>query len=194
MALLTFNILGGFEVRLGNGRGLPVPTNKAQALLAYLALPPGRTHPRDKLAALLWGERGDEQARHSLRQALVAIGKALVGVRPLPLLVEGESIALDPAAIEVDAAAFERRVAEGTPAALEEAAALYHGDLLAGLGVTEPSFEQWLLGERERLREVAIEALAKLLRHQSSSGTIEAAIQTAVRSLALDPWQEAVHR
>ncbi len=194
MALLTFNLLGGFEVRLGDGRGLPVPTNKAQALLAYLALPPGRAHPRDKLAALLWGERGDEQARHSLRQALVAIRKALVGVRPLPLLVEGESIALDPAAIDVDAAAFERLVAEGTPAALEEAAALYHGDLLAGLGVSEPSFEQWLLGERERLREVAIEALAKLLRHQTSTGTIEAAIQTAVRSLALDPWQEAVHR
>jgi DNA-binding SARP family transcriptional activator len=146
------------------------------------------------LAALLWGERGDEQARHSLRQALVALRKTLVGVRPLPLLVEGESIALDPAAVEVDAAAFERLVTEGTPAALEEATALYHGDLLAGLGVTEPAFEEWLLGERERLRELAIEALAKLLRHQTDTGALESAIRTAVRLLALDPWQEAVHR
>jgi DNA-binding SARP family transcriptional activator len=194
MALLTFNLLGGFQVRLGDGRGLPVPTNKAQALLAYLALPPGRTHPRDKLAALLWGDRGDEQARHSLRQALVALRKALVGVRPLPLLVGGESIALDPAAVEIDVVAFERLVTEGTPAALGEATALYHGDLLAGLGVTEPSFEDWLLGERERLRELAIEALAKLLRHQTDAGALESAIRTAVRLLALDPWQESVHR
>ena len=194
MGLLSFNLLGGFQARLGDGRGLPVPTNKAQALLAYLALPPGRAHPRDKLAALLWGDRGDEQARHSLRQTLVDLRKALVGVRPLPLLIDGESIALDPAAVEVDAAAFERLVADGSPGALEEATALYHGDLLAGLGVTEPSFEEWLLGERERLRELAIDALARLLRHQTDAGALEAAIQTAVRSLALDPWQEAVHR
>ncbi len=194
MALLAFNLLGGFEVRLEDGRSLPVPTNKAQALLAYLALAPGRTHPRDKLAALLWGDRGDEQARHSLRQALVALRKALVGVRPLPLLIDGDSIALDPKAVEVDAAVFERLVTDGSPAALEEATALYHGDLLAGLGVTEPSFEEWLLGERERLRELAIEALAKLLHHQTDAGALESAIRTAVRLLALDPWQEAVHR
>ena len=194
MGLVSFNLLGGFQARLGDGRGLPVPTAKAQALLAYLALPPGRAHPRDKLAALLWGDRRDAQARHSLRQALVALRKTLAGVRPPPLLIDGESVALDPAAVEVDATAFEQLVADGSPAALEEAAALYHGDLLAGLGVTEPTFEEWLLGERERLRELAIEALSKLLRHQSDAGAIEAAIQTAVRSLAFDPWQEAVHR
>lgn len=50
---LRLNLLGGFEVRLASGPVVTLPTRKAQALLAYLAVRPGRTHPRDKLAGLL---------------------------------------------------------------------------------------------------------------------------------------------
>jgi hypothetical protein len=50
------------------------------------------------------------------------------------------------------------------------------------------------VAERERLRELALEALARLLAHQTKTGGTERAIQTAVRLLALDPLQEAVHR
>jgi hypothetical protein len=55
MARLTLTLLGGFQARLGTGPPLTLPTKKIQAFLAYLALPPGREHTRDKLAALLWG-------------------------------------------------------------------------------------------------------------------------------------------
>jgi hypothetical protein len=37
---------------------------------------PGQAHPRDKLAALLWGGIRDDSARASLRQALFAVRKA----------------------------------------------------------------------------------------------------------------------
>jgi len=70
---------------------------------------------------------------------------------------------LNPAVVEVDVVLFERRVAEATATTLQEAAELYQGDLLAGLAVSEAGFEEWLLPERERLRELAIDALAKLL-------------------------------
>jgi hypothetical protein len=60
--------------------------------------------------------------------------------------------------------------------------------------VREPAFEEWLLTERERLRELAVEALARLLAHHARSGAAEPAIQTALRLLMLDPLQEAVHR
>jgi len=53
----------GIRCALGSGPPLPLGTRKAHALLAYLAVPPGRTHSRDKLAALLWGNSGHEQAR-----------------------------------------------------------------------------------------------------------------------------------
>jgi DNA-binding SARP family transcriptional activator len=194
MARLSLSLLGSFEARLAAGHPLGLPTKKAQALLAYLALPLGQAHPREKLAALLWGDTGDEQARNSLRHTLVVLRKTLPRTRPPALLVEGPTLALNPAAVDVDVAAFERRVAEGTPTALEHAAALYRGDLLDGFALREAPFEDWLLAERERLRELALAALGRLLAHQSQAGATERAIRTAARLLTLDPLQEEVHR
>jgi DNA-binding SARP family transcriptional activator len=72
MARLALTLLGGFQARLGAGPPLTLPTKKIQALLAYLALPPGREHARDKLAVLLWGDLSQATpatacARRSLR-------------------------------------------------------------------------------------------------------------------------------
>ena len=194
MAQLRLTLFGGFEARHETGEVLTLPSRKAQALLAYLALPLGRAHPRDKLAALLWGDIREESARASLRQVLFIVRKALGDSESAVLRHDGEALGLVPAAVEVDVTTFERAVVEGTPEALARAAALYHGDLLAGLVVDEMSFEEWLLGERERLRELALEALAKLLAHQRGGGAMEAAVGTALRLLTLDPLQEAVHR
>jgi hypothetical protein len=51
---------------------------------------------------------------------------------PSALLVEGQTLALSPDAVDVDVMAFEERVAEGTPEALARAVDLYRGDLLLG--------------------------------------------------------------
>jgi DNA-binding SARP family transcriptional activator len=194
MVAVRLTLLGGFEARLASGDAVSLPTKKAQALLAYLGLRPGQAHQRDKLAALLWGERSDGHARDGLRHALVVLRKALAGVQPPALQSEGQMLTLNPAVVEVDVAAFERCVREGTPKALERAAELYRGDLLLGSTVSEPLFEEWLVAERERLRESALESLARLLAHQTKTRGTERAIQTAVRLLALDPLQEAAHR
>lgn len=194
MARLSIGLLGGFQAHLESGEVLTFQTKKVQALLAYLALPLGQVHPRDKLAALLWGEMRDEQARANLRHALFDLRRNLGAAAPSALLATGDTVALDPAAVDLDVATFARLVGEGTPAAIEQATALYQGDLLAGLIVKEEAFETWLTDERERLREVAMEALAKLLSHQGKAGAAEAAVRTALRLLTLDPLQETVHR
>src|SRR5437870_1039018 len=62
MARVTLTLLGGFQLRV-ESRPIPVPVKKAQALLAYLALPPGRPHARESLTGLLWGDAGDALAR-----------------------------------------------------------------------------------------------------------------------------------
>jgi DNA-binding SARP family transcriptional activator len=191
---LRVTLLGGFEARLRSGAVVRLPNRKAQALLAYLGIRPGQGHARDKLAALLWGEKSDDQARGDLRHALVALRRALAGVDPQPLHVQGQTLALYADAVDVDAAIFERLVGEGTMPALEQAAELYRGDLLLGFSLSEPLFEEWLVAERERLREVAVEALTRLLAEQAKTAPTERAIQTAVRLLALDPLQETVHR
>jgi DNA-binding SARP family transcriptional activator len=193
MARLNLTLLGGFQGRLGAAVPLTLPTRKSQALLAFLALPPGRSHPRAKLASLLWGGMREPQARSGLRQSLFTLRKA-VDVEPPALLIDGQTVALNPTSVDVAVVEFERQVAEGTLAALERAAALYRGELLEGLALQEAPFEEWILAERERLRELALEALAKLLRQQRATGATEAALQTALRLLALDPLQEPVHR
>ena len=104
-------------------------------------------------------------------------------------------MAVNRVGVEVDVVTFERCIAEGSPQALEQAAEVYRGDLLLGFTLNEPLFEEWLVAERERLREKALEALARLLTHQSKAAGTERAIQTAVLALlGLDPLQEAVHR
>jgi DNA-binding SARP family transcriptional activator len=193
-APLSLTLLGGFQARLNSSRALTLPTKKAQALLACLALRPGQAHARARLAGLFWGDTGEEQARNSLRQALFALRRALPDSRPPALVMNRETVALSPAAAEVDVAVFEECVARATPEALERAAALYQGDLLEAFDLKEAAFEEWLLPERERLRELALSALNRLLTHQSAAGASERAVQTAMRLLALDPLQEAVHR
>src|SRR4030095_9375990 len=92
------------------------------------------------------------------------------------------------------AVTFVRLAQTGDPEALARAVELYRGDLLEGLAFRGALFEDWLMIERERLRELVLEALARLLAHQTATAQPERAIQTAVRLLGLDPLQEAVHR
>src|SRR6266849_5665881 len=193
MPRLHLTVLGGFQLRV-DSRAIPLPAKKAQALLAYLALHPGRPHGRDTLVGLLWAEASEPRARHSLRQTVFRLRKIFARARNAALVVRGDTIALKTAAISVDALEFQRRVRRGTPAALETALALYQGALLEGVHVAEASFDEWLRPERERFRESALEALTKLLTHHMKRGAVEAAVQTAGRLLALDPLREDVHR
>src|SRR5262249_24902248 len=118
MDRLTLRLLGGFHAELGAGIPLPLTARKDQALLVYLAVRPGPSHPRDKLATLLWPETSDDQARQSLRVTLVALRRALSSASPTALVAETESLSLSASAVEVDVVAFERCIAEGTPEAL----------------------------------------------------------------------------
>ena len=194
MARLKIHLFGGFRVEAEPRTRLAVSRRKGQALLALLALRPGTGYAREALTALLWPESGDEEARHSLRQELHALRRVLAPTRTRALVVSGERIALDPDAIEVDVATFERLSAEGRPEALRRAADLYEGDLMVGIGVREGEFEEHLRSERERLRARAIAVLTRLLAHQAQQGPIEGAIETALRLLVMDPTQESVHR
>jgi DNA-binding SARP family transcriptional activator len=192
-ARLHLKLLGGFETRLATGAPVTLPTRKAQALLAYLAVRAGHTHARDKLAAFLWGDRGDVQARDSLRHTLVELRKILPE-RPPSLMGEGRTVTLAPAAIDVDVVHFETLVKATRTEDLARATELYQGDFLDGFVVREPAFEEWLVAERERLRELALGALRRLLEQQTRAAAGEAAIRTALRLLALDATQEVAHR
>src|SRR5215471_14398364 len=99
---VDLRLFGGFQARLRHGPSLRVPTRKAQALLAYLALPCGVAHPRDKLAALLWGDMREGQARTNLRQTLFMLRKALPNGISESLRIDAVNVALEPATVTVD--------------------------------------------------------------------------------------------
>jgi TolB-like protein/DNA-binding SARP family transcriptional activator/Tfp pilus assembly protein PilF len=193
MASLQLRLLGGFEARTG-GREADIPGRKERALLAFLAIPPGERRSRDKLAGLLWSDRADSQARDSLKQAVFKLRKALDSVRPSPIRVDREFVSLDSAAIAVDVAEFEQLLGTGTPEAVARATALYRGDLLDGLDGRDPAFDDWLLMERQRLRTMARDGLARLLDLHLASGAHDQAAVVARRLLGLDPLREVAHR
>src|SRR4029453_3187089 len=114
---------------------------------------------------------------------------SLRGADPEPLQIHANTVALDPAAVSVDVGAFVRGMAEATPSALAESLALYAGDFLEGLTVQEAPFEDWLLAQRRRLRELALGGLTRLLAPARA-----AAVKPRQRLLNLDPLQEPVPR
>jgi TolB-like protein/DNA-binding SARP family transcriptional activator/cytochrome c-type biogenesis protein CcmH/NrfG len=193
MTSLELVLLGGFQVRAA-GQAIDVSGRKERALLAVLAMPPGEPRSRDKLAGLLWSDRGDKQARDSLKQAVLRLRKSFGTLHPLPIVPDRASLTLDAAEVAVDVQEFEQLIGNGTPDAVARAATLYRGDLLDGLDVRDPAFEEWLLFERQRLRDLARAALARLLELHMASDAHDQAGAAARRLLALDPLQESAHR
>ena len=103
MASLQLKLLGGFVAGNSTGRPIEIAGRKNQALLAYLALSQGKKVSREKLVGLLWSDRGEAQARSSLRQALLTLRRDLEGLDPPPLVFDGDAIAVDGSAVSTDA-------------------------------------------------------------------------------------------
>src|SRR2546425_9922581 len=110
---------------------------------------------------------------------MYVLRKALPETEPPALLMEGETIALNGDAVDVDTSVFERLVSERTPEALERAVALYRGELLEGIGVDEAPFAEWLASEQERLRGLAGQGLPGTPARQSEAWQTQKADQTA---------------
>jgi len=194
MAAAALTLFGGFGVQAPREGAIDLLGQKERALLAFLALPLGTTHSRDKLASLLWSDRGDPQARDSLKHALTSLRQCLQSVDSPAIIADRQSVRLDPAAVSTDVAAFERLLSAGTPESIAQAIALYRGDLLDDISIRDAAFEDWLLVERQRLRRLLEEALATLVARAMAAGERERAEAAAQRLLALDPLREAAAR
>src|SRR5262245_22321060 len=80
-------LLGGFQARAA-GQVVDVLGRKERALLTVLAMPAGEPGSREKLAGLLWSARSDNQARDSLKQALVRLRKSFSSLYSLPIVTD----------------------------------------------------------------------------------------------------------
>jgi WD40 repeat protein/DNA-binding SARP family transcriptional activator len=198
---LHLTLLGSPHIRLDDQLLTEFATTKAQALLFYLAVTAHSAaqrapHSRDSLAALLWGEMTDTQAKQNLRAVLPDL-RRLVGDH---LRIERQTVAFDHSSPHwLDVAVLRRGLAPGqTPADLatrQAAVDLYQGEFLSGFYVhNAPAFEIWALEQREQLHVLAVEALFTLVREYMQREAYASALAANRRLLFLEPWSEPAHR
>lgn len=202
-------LFGRMEIRRGGARIVNFPYDKVQALLAYLLLETPKPHARDRLAGLLWPTDEEAAARHSLRQALFQLRKALAEKdADVPLILATRTaIRRNPdAPLEMDVVTFDRLLAqatdrekEGVPEqaaqALSQAIDLYRGEILPELSpVDAVPFQHWLQGKRQKYHERAVRVLEQLLEQVEVRQDERKVLRYAQRLVALEPWRETAQR
>ena len=206
-AHLSISLLGSFRVTL---QGEPVTSfvsDKARALLAFLAVEAGQPHRREALVGLLWPEYPERSARASLRNVLANV-RQVIGDRevdPPFLCIERQTIQFNPEAdVHVDVTAFTEGLeqASASPQShaetvheLEAAVALYQGGFLEGFSLPDsPAFEEWALLKREQLQRQALGALGRLADHYEQRAEYERALRFAWRRVEADPYRGVAQR
>jgi DNA-binding SARP family transcriptional activator len=157
---------------------------RLQRFLALIALRRDAQH-RSRLAFELWPDSEERQARTNLRKLLHDFRHSLPDV--------GEFVEIDNETVrwirtgpsEVDVLRFRDALAAGD---LELAARLYSGDLLPAC------YDDWVLGEREKLRAEAYRALVRLTEEAAERDDHKATIRHAQRVIDLEPTDEAAVR
>ncbi|HEU0222509.1 MAG TPA: BTAD domain-containing putative transcriptional regulator, partial [Paracoccaceae bacterium] len=182
-ARLILRLLGGLEVRL-DGRPLAFPTRHCALLLAFLAAEPDREVSRARLATLFWGNRGEAQARGSLRQTLYRLNALLEPLQPSPIQANAQAVRLDRSRLWCDVTAFDAG----------EDIAVYGGEFLDGWGGSDPAFEEWLSAHRAALRRRAAGLFRARAEAASAAGDYARAVEAAERLVALEPFDEEAAR
>lgn len=190
MRQLRLTTFGGLRLHFGEDCEVRLSTRKTAALIAYLGMHAGRRIAREALCGLLWGDRTESQARHSLSQALSEVRKS---VGEELIRSDGRVVWIDASHIWVDAFELTRLTIEKTLSSLDRAETLYQGDFLAFGELDQERFDEWLLGERERFRQIAQRGLAAALALRAGSEHTERRLRTARAILALDPFDEPAH-
>ena len=179
------SLLESFELRCD---GVPVPLPPtAQRLLAFLAL---RKRPvlRGHVAGTLWLDADEDRAMANLRSSLWRLrrpGLHLVDART-------DQLRLAPA-LRVDfqeGAALARRLLDGADGADVDSLdwAPLAGELLPDW------YDDWVLIERERYRQLGLHALEALAERRLAAGRCPAALQPALAAVSGEPLRESAHR
>ncbi len=204
MSSLSISLFGSFRISRDNrSLDLKVP-RAALALLAYLLVYHQRSHPRDILAGLFWGDHAQERARSCLNTALWRLRSALeagdVGRGTYLITTPMGDVGFNQESDHwLDVAVFESQISRASaqsPSAMSAANAqelehtlqLYNGELLEGF------YEDWALRERERLRGLYLSGLKCLMGYYKHIGAYEQSLKCGQQILSHDPLREEIHR
>ncbi|MEZ4768525.1 MAG: BTAD domain-containing putative transcriptional regulator [Caldilineales bacterium] len=197
-------LFGKFHIRFNGAELTGMEGRKTQELLAYLLVYRSRAHAREVLAETLWGESERTQTRKYLRQALWQVQSALEPCAgdggQEPLVADPEWVQFNPVSpVWLDVAQFEDAYARtqgvagaalDDPAveAMSDAVKLYTGDLLEGC------YQDWCIFERERLQNMYLAMLDKLIDWCQVREEYEVGLGYGEQILRYDRARERTHR
>ena len=205
MAYLELTLLGPCRFALDGAAIAHFESNKARALLAFLAVEHHHPRSRSGLADLLWATSSSD-AGSNFRRALANL-RRIIGDRsahPPYLYVTRETVQFNLTSnASVDVVRFldlvkKTEAQPGQPGwveNLEQAVALYRGLFLEGLNLEDcPEFELWMTMTRHALLQLAIGAFFRLAEHYAMQAEVERALAHYQGCLALDSCHEAAQR
>src|SRR6266851_1520438 len=182
--MIVVRALGPADVSV-NGAAAPAKLlwKKNLALLMYLARSPKGVRTREHLTGLLWGDKPEEKARHSLNEA-VHVLRLCAGDDGFQS--DTAQVRIAPGTVELDTDTFERLAVAGDYAG---AAALINGDFLEGFSVRGASeFDDWLAAERQHWCRRSVDVLVRRAEQLLAAGNVAAAYDTVQRARELD-WR-----
>jgi DNA-binding SARP family transcriptional activator len=190
---MHIRLLGDFTVDYDGTPVTTINSSRLQSLLAYLVLHREAPQPRHHVAYVLWPDSSDAQALSNLRTLLHRLRDALPDAERFLHAGTHTLQWRSDAPCTLDVLDFEGHASptgdpKGIREALERAMALYRGDLLPGC------YDDWIAPHRERLRQVYLEALERLILLLETQRDYQKAIDHAQRLLRHDPLHEATYR
>jgi DNA-binding SARP family transcriptional activator/TolB-like protein len=186
-ARLSVSLVGRLAIRF-NGQLVELRTQKAGAVLSYLALIEAKQESRERLVGLLWSRSDEEKARGSLRQVIRELRSTFEAAGYHGFSAGRLSIQLDPAMVEVDVESIIKAAESGSvhPLLLDTPNLEEH--ILEGLDDLDPSFRVWVLAKRQTIHDRLMRSLGPALVATAVSASARRDIAAAI--VNLDPTHE----
>jgi DNA-binding SARP family transcriptional activator len=186
-ARLAVSLVGRLTISV-NGKLVELRTQKAGAVLGYLALAETKHESRERLVGLLWSRSDEERARASLRQVVRELRSAFEDAGYGGFVAERLSIHIAAGQVEVDVEDIIRGAESGrvhpsllnTPNLGER--------ILEGMDDLDPSFRIWILAKRQTIQERLMRSLGAGLVAKDVTAGNKKDIATAI--VNLDPTHE----
>ncbi len=184
---LSVSLVGRPAIRL-DGRPIELRTQKAVAVLGYLALTESKQESRERLVGLFWSRSDEEKARASLRQAVRELHSAFEKAGYGGFAAKRLSIHLDAAGLDVDVENVVRFAETGSVHPLLLNTRRLDERVLEGMDDLDPSFRVWILAKRQTIRD-------RLMRNLDAglmAGDIDAGAKNEIAAAIanLDPTHE----
>jgi DNA-binding SARP family transcriptional activator len=186
-ARLSVSLAGRLIIGFNGGR-IELRTQKAGAVLGYLALSAAKHESRERLVGLLWSRSDEVKARASLRQVVSELRSAFDRAGYGGFVAGRLSVGLKPEQLEVDIDSIIQLAENGRVHSLLVDTPQLCERLFEGMDDLDPSFRVWLLAKRQTIHDRLMRNLGAALLSADMASAARTTLATAI--VNLDPTHE----